>query len=387
MVKTRSGKRTKRAPVRRPRRRTYGAVARRSPTFIRATRSRYSAVGGGTRTRSYGARSPYLPTFALAQVKPFHEKAKGVRVPDTNTAPSVAFRLDDTWTLSSTDANANSMSFMPWIRQLVATHSGVGAAGTATSWTVATAYGGSDSGKASGVNSTFRLIRPVAFGLKISSLVPPQYAQGFVHVCLCPMDVTGSTWPAATSIAQMQSMPGYKRVPIASLVNNPIYVSAKYIDDSAFLYRYVADVISQRTSAAAGAGVGGDSYGWMLIQVAIENAYSTNVAANQVSIETCLHMEGQLSAGGSGAVGLESTPSPVDPQIMATASRAVSDMDPVEHGRPQMGPAGQRDAEAEFWTAAASVADELVRSGVRSLGGSLVRGMLGGRRTLARIGN
>lgn len=214
--------------------------------------------------------------------------------------------------------------FLPWITNtVVATTSDTGASNWVIPATYGTAAGGGVASRCNSIQSQFRLARPVAHAVRISSPVSPLNANGYIHLCLNPVCTGGVTWTMPLSVDQMKDLPGYKRISLASLTTAPVIYSNRFLDQSAFNYEDVNDVVSADTGVFNSAG-----NGWMSIIVALDGTYNTNAPTNQVQIETLVHYEG-ITQAGSNFVGTDER-SPSNPALMNFVANFVGGSDPLK---------------------------------------------------------
>lgn len=258
------------------RRRSVRARApRRRRTYRRA-----QSVPGHKQMTGTGQGDKYLKAF----VDPFSDDVTGVKIPDSNAQPSIPLRCLDT--LDALTGATNTCAAYAFNATPVAY--GVTWAGTtsATSWSWNGLFtGAADSNKLTNIRNDQEMYRPVAHAVRITSGLAPTAATGFVHVCVFSQSLYNqSSWTYPTSIAQMQTVPGYKRIPLGRLtsegllvVNRPLDVTAqRYIDSDSPVF------------ASAGTMEFQSGLQWCSVIVAFTGVpISTTIA----TIENVLHVE------------------------------------------------------------------------------------------------
>ena len=264
----------------------------RAPSRYRRRRSyRYRRTGVSRPARSYrrkrtmSRRRKKVPIskFVLAQLDPFSDKVAGVKIPDSNTQPSATVIVEDEYALTTGATYGTAVNaYRPFVSSQQVVPATID---SATGWTWAVGYGGANnSSKYNSITSNHRLIRPCAYGIRITCALAPNNVTGYVHVCLAPMsDYNNATWTMPTTIAEMQNSPFYKRYPLAVLTQKPLKVVSKIIDENGF--RYIA---ANSTSDTNSAVMSLHHSGWTPIIVAVSGV-SVNTTA--VSVESILHLE------------------------------------------------------------------------------------------------
>lgn len=264
-----------RAPSRYRRRRSYRyRRTNTSPPYRRYRRK--------TTTRRRSKKKMPVSKFVLAQLDPFSDKVAGVKIPDANTQPSATVVCEDEWalTVGATGTNVCGLRVMPKGTR-IATSTVV----DATTWTWPINYGGTtNSSKYTTIEANHNLIRPCAYGIRISCAMSPNNVTGYVHVCLVANASVSTTWPFPTTIAEMQNSPFYKRYPLATLTSRPLKVVGKIIDENAF--RYVDPAFTSEEIVNNAGFI--QQNGWTPILVAVTGV-SSGVTA--VSIEQIVHYE------------------------------------------------------------------------------------------------
>jgi hypothetical protein len=107
---------------------------------------------------------------------------------------------------------------------------------SATTWTTPAAYASFSAANVSSLANQFSAIRTVAWGLKITTRQAATAASGVVHIALISDNQAGTTWNVPQNVSQMENSPYYRRIPIADLIEDDVYVSGRYTDATAFGY-------------------------------------------------------------------------------------------------------------------------------------------------------
>jgi len=286
-----TGRRTpRRTPT--PRRRKF--TPRATPSRRTRTPGRSFARRGGRRimTRSTGSKggTPGTHPFVLAQIDPFSNKALGVRVPDQSTAYSSSFHTSDQVAITNAVAGfADAMLFLPNCKvnavQLTPA--------SATAITIPAGYAGGGGlippSRSASIIASYSLVRAVSHGVKLTTSVAPQNAQGFVHTVVFPISqYNASTFEAPVNVSQLVDLPGYTRTPLASLINKPLIVVNRFCGPDSFVYQDPDDnqLIDKAKLELDVAN------GWCVIFVMLTGAYSAAAPSNQLSIEMIAHFEG-----------------------------------------------------------------------------------------------
>lgn len=312
-------------------RRRYGARSRgyRRP-YRRAARSytssyRRSAPRRSSRRKTTSTRSSKRACacsheldpgqkFILAQADPFEPRCLGAKIPDSNTVPSVACPSSQLLTPSLlAGANVDAVALIPSLTGgILEAGGGIGA------WTWPAAFTGAvDWTNATSYRNTFELARPVAHGVRISASVAPTTATGFVHIAVAYEAFNATTtWPYATTVAQMSGYSWYKRVTLASLTQTSLTVINKYVDETAFRYSG-ADTVGVEGALPMEFHV---PFGWGAILIATEGIPS----ANPLQIEMILHTE---AIPKSTSVLQGNTAAPYSPQLIGASANMVSNSD------------------------------------------------------------
>lgn len=282
-------------------RRRYGRYARRNPAarymtpramrriFPTTPLERRRTVRRNRAPRSEVlSKAPLTGTrhgdkYVKSQADPFDEEVDGVKIPDSNAQPSVPLKCDDTYDLGiAPTQTCSAVAFNPSCSMYAVQ----GVAAGATSWTWTATFGGAtDSSKLGQLRTDQEMFRPVAHGIRITSGLAPTAAVGFVHVCVFSQALYNqSTWAYPTSIALMQNVPGYKRIPIGRLTAEGLVVVNRCTDTTA--QRYV-DTDSP-VYGSAGTMEFQSGLQWCSIIVAVTGAVASTVP---ITIENILHLE------------------------------------------------------------------------------------------------
>lgn len=247
---------------------------------------------GSRRVRQTGRKAKpvrsVISQFLAAQLDPFDERSYGVRVPDDNTAPSSAFNTYDEYPLPLDGTNptfAVCWAFFPNPTMNLVPST----AAAAASWTWPATFGSaSATGKLSAIVAQYQVIRPVSHGIKVSSGLNPTSVTGFAHFALYAMSTFGkTTYALPTTIAQLADCPWYKRVPLATLTQNPMIVCNKFLDQTAF--RYIDAASSEQINAIKGTFQIPNQ--WMVLLVAV-SACSSAASTVAMVAEDLVHYEG-----------------------------------------------------------------------------------------------
>jgi len=275
--------------------RTYRDAVRSGARTMRRARRNFPSSSVGRRTvRRGGARSApaggekvtgtrHGDKYILSQADPFDEQVDGVKIPDSNSQPSVPMKAEDTFDFNlNAGETAQCQAFNP---SCVATQVYTTTA-LPTSWSWPAAFGNiGNSAKLAQLRSDQELFRSVAHAVRITSGLAPTAATGFVHVCVFTQALYNqTTWAYPTTIALMQAVPGYKRIPIGRLtaegltvVNRPMDTTAqRYVDTDSPIYGN-AGVMEFQTGMQ-----------WGSIVIAITGCQASTTP---ISVESILHLE------------------------------------------------------------------------------------------------
>lgn len=354
----------------------WGASRRSAQTVARKLNrvrrdSRYRGTWNPTRRAQAGhlcreaRKRAYvrLPKFVLAQTNPFNREVYGVRVPDDNTAPSSSFYSYDDQALLpvTTTGNAIGAYFYPNASYLGVT------ASTATSSTVgwpATWTGMIANPKATAISNTYELVRPVAHAIKLSCSLAPTSVTGFVHVALFAISTyQASGWNSElpNNVSQMQDLPGYKRFTLAQLTQNPIVVTNRFLDTTAF--RYTDPTSGEVASTNPGEFHAPGS--WMGILVICEG-HGQVITSSPLQVETICHFEGTSKPGGLNS---DSPAEPPNRVVMDGAAHTSANMEPSRGDAAEDVRQYEADAAATFAEAAGPGLTYAAQTGVRVAAG------------------
>jgi len=340
-------------PARRPsyrrpasRGRVYRRPNSRYPSYPRRPAGSYSRRGrkatkryGRTKVpRSY-VKTPKngfvagcpLSQYQIAQVDAFDPRAVGVRIPDSNSTPSVGLLTSDDWNLGipATNNYARCWALQPNTSISIVPSTGV----SSTTWSWAANFGSNiQSNKYASVGTNFDLFRPVAHGVRISCSLASTAATGFCHIAVYPSRTTKTTWDFPTSISAMADCMWYTRITVSSLTQTPYVIQNKFLDCTANRYIDTVDTNGRKGDNPAGAasnlGAGAISVAneWCTVLIALEGANGTGTDNTPISAETLVHYEA-LPAPGGVQVGL---PAAIfDPADQEHAAHLSANMPPV----------------------------------------------------------
>jgi len=331
----------------RPRRATYRRKSKKTTPYSPIANNPGSGKADGVR----------LSKFQLAQVDAFDPRVLGVKIPDSQVAPSCAVLASDDIALSAPITNAVCYAFQPSISSTMVT--AVGA--TANTWTWPAAWAGNTtSGKRISISSNYDLFRPVAHGVRLSCSQASTAATGFVHIAVYPSRTTKTTWDFPTSIALMADCMWYTRVTLAQLTQTPELISNKFLDCTAMRYidtseNGTKDGDNPAAGAPTGTGVGQIQIAneWCTILVALEGANNTAaVIPAAISAETLVHYEALPAPGG---VQAGDPAAPYDVDDLGRASNIASKANPTTTADAAGQTANLREAERLAHSTGASV--------------------------------
>lgn len=230
-----------------------------------------------------------LPKFVAAQVDPFNDFVDGVKIPDSNTYPSCALRICDTYSALTTDANGLiAYAGFPNTKCTFVNHT----AATSSSWTWAAAFGGQHSSdRQTSLAANYGLYRPVAHGIRISCSGAPTSVTGNVHVAIVSNDLFGkTTWNLPTNLTQLSNAMFYRKYPLAQFTQQSLTVVNKFMDCTS--QRYI-DCASDGAENATDFMM--HFSGWGAIIIVVESAPATTAVLN---LENVLHIEAIPLASG-----------------------------------------------------------------------------------------
>lgn len=362
--------------------RRFQGAARRS-NYKRWSRqpsamSRRGAARGKRMYRARRARMQFsLPKFMLAQIDPFSRDAMHVRVPDDSTAPSTSFYTYDEINIAPNNAiagGAAAMYFYPNARLVGA----VGTSSSTSAWTWPAAYGGTvANSKTSTIQSQFSVSRPVAHGIRLTCGLAPTSVTGYVHIGLYTLSMfQQSTWNLPVNLSQLSELPHYKRVTLASLTQNPLVVTNKWLDQTAFRY---TDVSSFEVGNQSN-GTFEIANSWMGIVLVVEG-HGQAAGSTCLTVEAICHFEGQSNFGGLTQDRPAERPAPhVMDATAATVARTPASHDADD--RSTMCAVEEANAyfQQEFMNAVGGnmrvAANELASVGGRSIGNYIASGAI-----------
>lgn len=259
--------------------------------------------------------------FVVANYNPFLKEALGARVPDANTSPSFAFHIIDSANtgVAVTGANnTNATAYYPWVKPWKNT--ATDAAGSVV-WPADFTTAVVNSAKLTAIQAQCSFIRPVAHGIRIMSQVNPTAAQGYVHVALVPFgSETSFAAHLPATIGAMVDMPGYTRIPLATLSQKPMYITNNHIDTVAFEYKNPADDFNEASNLKAFTGA---TNGWMAIVVFCDQTFVTGFGTAQIVVENIVHYEA-LPKIGTSALTTTLGAEPSRPSILAAVANMLS---------------------------------------------------------------
>lgn len=265
------------------RRRSYRRRAPRRQSYRRSTYSRRRYPRRSRRMTRRG-RNVRLSRYAMAQIDPFSQKVIGCKIPDSNTYPSNAFRVDDAWSVKATDASFGTVAFAlhPTLQNQIINPLSYSAAGQ---WHWDPLYGGGQpSSRLAGVKSNYSLFRPVSHGVKLSCPGASTSISGNLHVCVVAnSSFQKATWWYPTNIAEMSNAMFYRRYPLSTFTQQSLTLVNKFLDQTASRY-----IDPESDGIATADDDSFQSNGWATIVVAVEGS---TVATNVIQAENVLHIE------------------------------------------------------------------------------------------------
>nr|WPR18668.1 MAG: coat protein [Chemarfal virus 53] len=288
------------------------AYRRRRPMYRRRSyRRRTTRRRSARRSRKMSLMDlEKLPKFIKAQIDPFKDDVDGVKIPDSNTYPSTALKIEDQFTGQGTDANGlRAQAFTPFLINTAI--NAVGA--TSSSWTWPAAFGGGVNSRTStAVFNSYGLCRPVAHGLRITCNYAPQTIQGNIHIAVyATSDFNKTTWNFPVNISEMTNAMFYKKYPLAQFTQQGLTVVNKFLDCTSTKY-----VDPSSDGVATSTDVGFQTNGWAVILVVVEGGPAS--AASVYSVDSVIRMEAIPNATG---VDNASPAAPFNVGIQQTVSR------------------------------------------------------------------
>lgn len=254
----------------------------------------------------YNSQKP-IPQFVAANCDPFNEQVRGVKVPDQNSASSVAaFSLDRITIPADGTYGGAFRAFRYHPKNAVV---GATSMASTTTWNPTGAFlGGSDVSNKTSLAQGYAALRCAAWGIRINCRQSATTAQGVVHICQVPEVLDGTTWSFPTSVSQMQTCGGYKRFDVSALTMKTHTEVGKFTDMTAFRY------IDPNTADTSAPGIFSTT-GWTSIIIAIEGA---TAGANVLDVDFIHHWE---ALPGPGAPVIPpSTAMAYSPAVLASTS-------------------------------------------------------------------
>lgn len=280
-----------------------------------AVRSTAKQVNRRRRRRRRRMKSvPEVTPFVLGAVDPFHILCRGSKVPDTNTFPSIAGTLS----YGSVPTNNASGQFARGFTSypsMVEFNTASITAGVATFNTA-----GLPSDNYTTFRDNFENFRVVSYGIRISCLESITSAKGQLFIAIVPDNFFANlpdTWPTTTG--QIRRYLWHQIVPVVSLVNSPMIIAGKRVDDGSYRYRSCRTV-----PANVGAGPIESTSGWSSIVIFGDGL---TASVQSITIEYIANVEATPFARTT-IPGLESSVSPVD-ETQLMAAKAVDAASPV----------------------------------------------------------
>jgi len=258
-----------------------------------------------------------VPPSLMANVFPFHRAATGAKFPDDDTTPS--FTLNAKLQLNVGQDSTFGVSATAFRYHPAATHVFASTAG-GSSWTWparSTAAGTVDN--YSVIAGNCNLTRTVGYGLRVECPLSYSNVSGYLHVCVIPDPLEGTTWSYPTTVGMMEYFTdSYTKIPLADVIQDPQLITSKFYGKNAMEYRdinypdYDTTVVTNtRTSS-----------GWSTIIVAVTGA---NVSATpQISVEATYHLEClPRTSGGTTNLPITTSTSFSQPKAMAALANVA----------------------------------------------------------------
>jgi len=238
--------------------------------------------------------------YIMAQADPFDEEVDGVKIPDANAQPSVPLKAEDTvdFVLGATET-CHARAFNPTCAAssvMIVTFNT-----NPTSWSWPANFGNiTDSAKLTQLRSDFEMFRPVAHAIRITSGLAPTAATGFVHVCVFSQALYNqSTWAYPTSIALMQNVPGYKRIPIGRLTAEGLTVVNRCLDATS--QRYVDTDSPVYANAGTMEFQSGLQWGSIIVAVTGAGNSTTPITIESIQHHECIPRATAISSSTAAA--------------------------------------------------------------------------------------
>ncbi len=250
--------------------------------------------GRGRRGRRVGSSPSSPPQYAWSLLDPFSTEAEGVKVPDPDMQHSFPFHIMDS-VIPATDPGtgtfARVISADPSASIYETTTTPTGQSWTwQNNWTPEITYSA-----LANIRFAFSHVRPVAFGVRATTLQSFSTTQGELHVCLFPVDFnqTGKQAAFPLSVGDMMSQPSYASYPLASLISNQCLSVAYPTDDSGYEYR-TTQAPWNIASSQVNAGLRSSS-GWYFLCIAVTGGVGGSFP---VRLSVVVHYEGILLTQG-----------------------------------------------------------------------------------------
>lgn len=275
---------------------TYQPMSNGKPVQKRAPK--------GSKKKQEGRSQASIPQFLGANLNPFSAGSYGVRVPDDATAFTGTATGRDTLTYS-TNAFGGAVAAFRFPASACRVVGTVTAAGT---WTWPAGWGAAtDVQNIAALRSNFSGCRTAAWGVRLSCPQSALNASGYVHIALVPEAFAAvTTWNYPTLLSDLEYATAYRKIPIAELIDEEVFVSGRFTDSTAFRYMDM-----DTTDANNYKGNFGTS-GWMAIMVVVTGAQVST--ANIMTAEYVAHYEAlpDITNGNAGIISTEySQSSPV----------------------------------------------------------------------------
>lgn len=265
--------------------------------------------------------------YVLAQINPFSDYVDGVRIPDEYGYPTGTniLRAAFTFTNGGTYVTGGVAAFLPWIDAYVYAPASVTAGGVAT-W-----FGGATTAlpQSAAMNSTYSSMRPVSWGIRITTDQALTTASGHVWIAHVPIDLDSdqygwSYWPDREQ--GVAALPLAEKYPISELASKPLIVTGRRVDDSSYRFRDLQ--YPQNASPYAETNTG-----WCAI-IVYTSGCAGGASASVLNVEYVLHTEA-LHRGNQGtALSPDTAVIPANPAELVLAQH-VNSFQEVAHVEPE----------------------------------------------------
>lgn len=250
---------------------------------------------------------PPLPKYAIASINPFCKAAYGAKIPDEQMLPTVSSFSRGNITLTTDASGVYAGTFTFWPDQAYV----VPSAQTATqlTWPAGKPYAGT--GSAAQLDATMSSYRTVAWGVKVSVSTSYTATSGFLHVCYHNVRGSDSNWTFPDNMSNYQTQPYYRRIPLASLIENELLLPGLTTSTKAHAFRDgITTVFTDNIDS-----------GWSAISIWIVGAPASTAVA---IADYVYHLEGfpKLQAGGTYPVNSTGA-TPFSPGLLAAVKNAV----------------------------------------------------------------